>query len=163
MQQQPSRAHPYTLSLPQSPRLNASHDSTSSYPYFIPTDNITTSASNSPYTKQNTRSNSHSSNISISYNATPSKASKLEQLRQRKSPGAVTLGLTPAAALGLVPIGKERNRNMEDDVEQDDDEGDSELYDERELEDDVGETGDDLEAVELDNRDASKDFSFADL
>jgi hypothetical protein len=62
-----------------------------------------------------------------------------------------------------VPIGKERNRNMEDDVEQDDDEGDSELYDERELEDDVGETGDDLEAVELDNRDASKDFSFADL
>mmetsp|Transcript_23067 Transcript_23067/g.33098 ORF Transcript_23067/g.33098 Transcript_23067/m.33098 type:complete len:761 (-) Transcript_23067:63-2345(-) len=174
---QSSRTHPYSLSFPQSPaRLDVSHDSTAaSYPYFIPSNNMTNSANNSPYSKQTSRSTSYD-NDNIIYTATPSKARKLEQLRQRKSPGAVTLGLTPAAALGLVPIGMERSRSrsMEDDEVEDEEE--LVLYNGREHEEEVGETGEGLEGEEADDlgnrlygeqsfdeKDAAKDFSYADL
>ena len=74
--------------------------------------------------------------------------SAVEKLRNRKSPGAVTLGLTPAAALGIAPIHTEKSP-FDDSMFRDDDE---------EGEDDEAEAGEVPEGQNPEN-----DFSYSDL
>eukprot|EP01036_Dinobryon_divergens_P023696 gene23696-32075_t len=71
--------------------------------------------------------------------------SAVEQLRNRKFPGIVTRGITPAAALGLVPTSKERSPFDNPMFKDDDDEDNGKVN----------------ESVVVNSQE--KDFSFADL
>jgi hypothetical protein len=71
--------------------------------------------------------------------------SAVEQLRNRKFPGIVTRGITPAAALGLVPTTKERSPFDNPMFKDEDDEDNGKVN----------------ESLVVNNQE--KDFSFADL
>lgn len=84
---------------------------------------------------------------SISLSLSSSSNPAVEQLRRRKSPGVVDLGLTPAEALGLVPVTELGQRILNDS--------------------EIREAEEDADGVHEDERGApselAKDFSFDDL